>query len=271
MPARASFLPRLRLDQFSIGGFGAAGGADCGCCAPGCTANFQLRACNGQGLPGMVVGVYTANPASGGTLMGSGTTDSSGNVEFPLSGGVAGGFYYTKVTLTGEAAVRLNPYGQFLTFDCAGSQQAIQLTAATGYHCASVTGCLLPLKNTLDCTSAILGGHTLTWTSGNWVSGFFHYTYPGCPPNCAAIDPVQVQILYAGGTVVEVQGPASPSSPGSSLVCPLFASPTGTAVEANIPGTLDCPPTFEFSGSGDGSAQSYLYCGATDTITITEP
>lgn len=149
-------------------------GACCGCAAATCTQAITVKGCNNLGVSGLTVSVYTSN---GGSLLASGTTDANGQVVLSWPG--ASGSYY--VTVTGSA--RFASYGQTLTLACPSGTATITLTVATGYHCASGSGCALPYKDTLHASDTLLGAATLTYQtsgtySGSWIATT-SYTYAG--------------------------------------------------------------------------------------------
>ena len=145
---------------------------DPGSCNCGCQVTFTIKGCSGLAYQGVTVNTYTS---SGGTLLGSGVTNSAGQVTIPAQAG------NTWVTITG-ASTRFVSYAQTLNLTCPGSQ-TITLTVASGYVCAF--NCVLPISTTLHGTFTATtpppgpGTSTLTWNGTLWQSTPFT-TGSGC-------------------------------------------------------------------------------------------
>lgn len=138
----------------------------CGCPPVGCTVTFFVRGCGGLGVDAATVSVYDH---SGGTLLDSGNTDSTGHVTLSWTG--ATGTYY--VVVTGIPANFVG-YAATLTLTC-GSPTTLSLAVATGYHCYDC--CPIPQPDTLHgsfSTPAFPGPTTVTmsWSSGGWVGTY---------------------------------------------------------------------------------------------------
>lgn len=126
-----------------------------GCGCP-CTVGFTVFGCNGLKYSGLTVNVYDH---SGGTLLATGTTTSTGvSLTWP---GTSGTYY---VQVTGMSA-RFQSYGVNTSLTCGGAVN-ITLSVATGYTCYA--GCLLPVANTLTFTGSLGPTCTLTYSAGAW-------------------------------------------------------------------------------------------------------
>ena len=124
---------------------------DIGAC--GCGFSITCKGCNSTALVTYAVDIYNT---SGGTLLYSLTTDSSGHISLP------GGTYWIQ-SADGFFA------GPSFTVRAPAS---ITLTAATNYVCATSCCALLPIPRTLSITDTI-GTYTATWSniSSSWETG----------------------------------------------------------------------------------------------------
>ena len=202
----------------------------------GVNTKFQMAACltvtvlgcNNIPLSGATVSIYTSQ---GGTLIGSGTTDSSGVYSVQYDGG--SGNYWITVT---EPSGRFQDYAQNVYVN-GTTATTIALVSETGYVCTS--GCVLPVSTTL----------TGTITTND----------PGCPDS-----PYNITLTYVGGGEFTGVMPCQANRPNLLLTTSLFFSIVGPPELANGPTALTCPPSF--SGTW---AYSY-YNGLTNKAVSTE-
>ena len=126
----------MALDRYAIG---TGSGTPCTCGGgPPCDQTFQVVTCSTNvTLSGASVGVYDH---SGGTLLASGTTDSSGNVYLSWTG--TNPFFIA-------AACSVFSYGSLLTLTCGGNK---------------TLACLNPIHVT-DSN----GSQVLTWNGSVWA------------------------------------------------------------------------------------------------------
>jgi hypothetical protein len=124
----------------------------CGCVTPAVTpGNFQ----------GLTVSVYSSN---GGSLLASGTTDSSGAVTLTWADS---GTPLRYVTSTSPWPGRNNAYAGNLYLSNNGSH-TLSLAAATGYVCCSLD---FAVPTTLYWSGGDISGQALTYSYGSWGSG----------------------------------------------------------------------------------------------------
>lgn len=234
----------------------------CGCAA--CTQTFTVKCCNGAGYQGVTVSLYTA---SGGTLLTSGTTNSSGVVALTWSGTASPWVTVTPIT------PRFVAYGQTMSLTCGGST-TIVLTVATGYTC--IAGCCLPVATTLFLTTSSGATATLTYNAltTQWA-GTGTYAYPGCAAagcGCAAAS-IPVRWNWAGttsGTII-LGGWIAGINP-----CPITVTTGNTQQFAGRSGfsvAIACPPTFSVTTLiplGDTDSGCFYCGGAGESVTITE-
>lgn len=133
------------------------GGCNCA------VASISVQGCH-EAYAGLTVSVYSSQ---GGTLLYSGTTDSTGTVHTTLGTGT----YY--VTIGGQSS-RFAAYGQTLSL-VAPAVNVISLSPATGYVCLGL-GCLVPTTTTLTYTGPA-GAHSLTWNGIEWASADGQVTF----------------------------------------------------------------------------------------------
>ncbi len=161
-----SFRPRLRLDQFALGGLGV-------CATPGSTpcCSSPCKVCVGVCPSNVHVAGLTVVVKSGATTVFTGTTDATGCVALT---GVGSGTYTIQVFNGG-------------TMIFSGSRACpgtitIAITSPSNSFCCS--SC--PIPNTLFLTDNA-GTTTLTGTSGTWTGSHFlsiagMTTTGNCPP-----------------------------------------------------------------------------------------
>lgn len=135
------------------------------CCCSGTTCNGNVftihgcaQSCGGTtGVDGVTINVYTS---SGGTLLATGTTNSSGTVTLSWSGTAT---YWT------ASKSRWTTYTASGTLTC-GATQTATLTPATGYRClgtiCGTTTFADPISETLYATDTLGNSWTLTYNSG---------------------------------------------------------------------------------------------------------
>jgi hypothetical protein len=162
-----------------------------------CFVYFNITGCNGSALPGATVSVWTNSTKT--TLLATGTTDGSGNVDLNIA--TAGGttlYYEVSAPRFTTAAVTTG------TFTCGQYNDLTPLTVAlspaAGYTCTSC--CNLPLANTLHVTSTCGATVTLTRHTFNWNDGSTFFfddcsIQPGASLGAGCIDPMTN--YYPGG------------------------------------------------------------------------
>jgi hypothetical protein len=116
-------------------------------------------------LQGALVSVWTNSGK--GTSLGSGTTDSAGQLLIDL--GARTSFYY-EVTGT---RFTMNSDSPTITL---GDTLNITMSAASGYEC--VTGCAQPEPDTMHATHPVFGALTFAWSGGPWIATK-NYSFPG--------------------------------------------------------------------------------------------
>lgn len=221
-----------------------------------CRQTIQVNGCNGSALPGASV-----------TIAGvSGTTDATGKVTLTWPGSCT-------ANLTVSCS-RFGTYGPTSTAFVSGGTTTVNLTAASGFACASCS--TIPLATTLHLTDSVYGSTTLTYSSGNWVSSTTAWSFPGdgC---CGAASfgmiytftgsTCQLSSTYGHGPPV-VGVPECPSGTGRQTAIPIGSTSlsgnptscggTGWSFSATVPATT-CSTV---------STDIYIYpSGATYTLT----
>jgi hypothetical protein len=131
-----------------------------------CFLYINVTGCNGAALAGATVTVWTDNTKT--TLLATGITDSSGNVDLNL--GTAGGVFYYEASAGRFATASATDFascGQYNAFD---GLYPITMSPAAGYQC--ISGCAVPLAATLTATWSMAGAQTLSWTGTAWAGTF---------------------------------------------------------------------------------------------------
>ncbi len=273
---RRTVLP-MAIDIFAIGETG------CNCtCVGGPIINGTVHGCpilsNPTALPGATVQIW--QPTTSGTLLASGTTDSSG--AFSLSGFsatsgqnlviliISTGFTNYSITLTYTAG---SPTGSQWSPGKTTNTGTWTMSTASGYVC--YYRCVQPLPVTLYLSDSQLGGTgvtgiTLTYsTLSNTWKGTYTYAFPGCTgcPNPATT--TMIYILAATVDYVSVN-----NSTQISNTCP---GPSGGNIpgwdsESTIPSS--CSPfalscIYSIPGGNNLAYAEQLYCTSSATITYT--
>lgn len=215
--------------------------------ATSCCIRFHVRGYNSLDLDGAAVSVWTDSGKT--SLVATGTT-SAGYVVLDV--GTSGTYYeISKSRFTTTSAT--------VSFTC-GDTITETLSAASGYHC--ITGCEIPVPDTLHATHPVFGAVTYTYSGGNWVATV-SYAYPGlgaCPSKT-----VTVTCTWNGNTTYTESWKYAVTN------CP---DDTGgsTATVTWTDGTLVCPMSFSkgFSHTPAGTPEQNLYGAAAMTLTITE-
>lgn len=212
----------------------------CNCNTNTCFIKITVGGCNGANIgSGIPVRIRAS---SGGTILDSGTTNSSGQVTLAIPG--PSGTYWVEADGTSHSSGRFADFAASRSLTCGTSGSpgtlTVTLKAATGYSCGGAPACLLPCKNTLICTFSIAGAVTCTSTGGTapWLGNlvFGGNTYP------ITLQPSSVSV-----------GTGTPANPaGAPCSC------TGGAV-------LTCPPSYNFTCNFGGTCLTVL-----GTPTVTE-
>lgn len=218
--------------------------------AIGCHQRFVATGCNSLPSPGILVSVWTNSGKV--TSLGTGTTDAAGIVLIDL--GAATSFYW-------EAT-----HARFVTASntetiAVGDSVGVSLTTpASGYHC--ITGCAIPVADTLHATHPVFGAITYAYSAGSWI-GSTSYAYPGIGA-CAA-KTVTISSIWDGGTGYadswKYDGADCPDNAGAN---------TATVVWTD--GALVCPLSFTktFSHTPSGTIETNLYGTSAMTLHLTE-
>jgi hypothetical protein len=133
-----------------------------------CKYKFNVEGCNFIAAEGVTVSAWTS--AAKTTLLGTGTTDSSGDILIVSTERTTNGHY----EITGSRFTSLSGNG---LLSSATSTNNFSLTATASYHCDSGI-CGWPIAGTLHMTHPVFGAVTLTYSSGHWT-GTKAYSYPG--------------------------------------------------------------------------------------------
>jgi Carboxypeptidase regulatory-like domain len=204
-------------------------------------------------LAGALVSVSRA-----GSPVGSATTDAAGLacVDVPA----AGSYSFT------VSKARFSPKTQLVFVDCPRTNVTVDMHGnadTTNYKCTLL--CADPLPNTLHLTSGTHGAFTLTWSGSAWQV-IANVNYPGCPAqSCGAVNPCQVRWTFdTFGNVSLEYGLVI-----ASTVCPQHSLVGGSTREFTYARSAGgtCPPAFSQTYT---SSDPYFFCGATDTVTVTE-
>jgi hypothetical protein len=249
-----------QVKAFSLGGIGAP----C-CCGGTCTFNICISCCTYLGA-GATVSVYTSQ---GGTLLATGTANSSGCISFSF-GGTSGNYWVTAsvsscpsgsapssfagpLTLTcgGTAGIQLCCTGQICAFDCASNYPGVTITIKdlSGTTIISgvtdSTGCFnygIP-PGTYNVTATPPSGYGCTATSvtvGCGTSYNFNFTRLGIL-GCAGTIVLEETVTF----VVPGVGTLTTDATGFTVpICSLILPSSGITISA------DRFTTVTTSGSG---------------------
>ncbi len=132
----------------------AVGGCQCSGCST--TLSGQVSGCSLPVPAGFTVEAHDST--SGGTLLDSTTTDSSGNYTLSISAATAGNDIVivvpatTRFTVTTKTLNWTSGTVTTSTWKCGstGSLYDVAMVPESGYHCSAF--CALPLKDSLPCT-----------------------------------------------------------------------------------------------------------------------
>ena len=253
---------------FNLSGFNASG--PCGCCGANFSYTFTIVGCanpakNAAFFSGLTVAVYTS---SGGTLLASGTTDSSGQVT--LSWNDSAGPNTRYVTASTPWTGRNDAYGANRLLANGGST-TIQLQANASYVCCTNIDWAIP--KTLYWTDSD-GTWSLIWTGTQWLkqtnmngtkSGVVFAT---CNP--ATINPLMN--LYVGcgtaaNTLVITRQWYARVCAGTNYYVDVASTGTGanTCSSQGSQSTAGGPP-FAFSGT-----LTFQSCTGIGTPTLADP
>jgi hypothetical protein len=181
------------------------GGCNCGVGPGPCSQTFNVQGC-GHFLVGVTVGVYAS---SGGALLVSGATDSSGNVTLSWTGSCT---VWVAITQAGYVS-----YGQVNTL-VSGDTTNINLTLASGYTCCqcaipnttlhytwTAPGCV-PSSGSGILTYAGLGTWEMDTPPFNFVCSGMRYalynTIAGCIEYATGVicSPLSLTFIWLGGS-----------------------------------------------------------------------
>lgn len=253
------------------------GGCGCGACTA--TISGNTKGCNTLNVAGITV--EARDSTSGGTLLGSATTDSSGNFSIAVTGATAGNaivVVWTHSRFSTATTTLAHTAGTpgSTTWKCSGTSSGVNksLTPATGYHCLSGSGCAYPFADTLYASHNYLGSFTLTWVSTDKWSGSGSYAYPGCsdPVECIAAPcaggsvGLDVVLWYVLGAL---QGYYDMDVDATTL-CPIGAA---KAREVYTLTSVDCTAMEIVLTASGGTVKRCLYCdnpSPAPMFTITE-
>jgi hypothetical protein len=208
-----------------MGDMFAVGGCDCNCNA---TSNpITCKGCNSLVLVSVAIQVWDH---SGGTLLSTLTTNSSGIIN------VASGTYWM-IPADGRFV------GQNVTVSTSGS---VTFSAASGYVC--ISSCAIPVASVLHFTDSVYGTCTLTYSptgaswdaSAGWVGSFSASGAPAAPCGTACpgggftyyVNWRGIGAIDTGWTTATGHGVCPGSGPGLSGVFDI-----GSA-------SITCPPSF---------------------------
>jgi hypothetical protein len=173
----------------------------CCCSAPSCaspTISGRLTGCGSVPYPGVTIEAHDAT--AGGTLLGTATTDGSGNYTLSsLTGSISGNVIVlvalvdaTRFTSTTKTLTYGGPSSTAWTCGATSTNVNMTATPATGYVCLSCGGCYLPVATTLYLTDSVIGTITLTYSTGTFRwEGTTTYSFPGqdhCPARSCTVN-----------------------------------------------------------------------------------
>jgi hypothetical protein len=276
----------------------------CGCGGGACaspTFTGSVTACFSLSAAGVTIEAHDAT--SGGTLLGSTTTDSSGNYTLTgLTGQIVGnaivlvfkfGARFTTTTTSLAYTAGTPSTGQWSCGASTSTGSRTMGSAASGYHC--YPGCAIPLPDTLSYTDAN-GTVTMTYSAGSWkacsTKTSMTTVVTSVPASCApttgtASVPYYItlsdtstgqlehdwcQYTYFGGTntyTSDGTGNNASCSTSTGMNCPVRSGCTATSTGiATVTPTKVCPPSLSLSGTiGDGASSPNPGNGS---FTITE-
>lgn len=265
----------MPVTRFSPGGCG---------CSPGCSATItgNVKGCNSLNAQGITVEAHDST--SGGTLLGSTTTNSSGNYTLNITGATAGNsvvvvFAHTRFTTATTTLTHTSGSTSSTTWKCGGTSTGVNktLSPAAGYHCYAV--CAFPIADTLNFTDTYFGAGTLTWVVGTIWQGTLSHSYGGCGLYGGGCVPQTVTLTFVlGGPIFTWQnlGSGCPDDTGAFTNGPPNYGPT--SVTCYIPGVSAFSAVMNWGGGAcvnTPSAQTQMFCCNSGTFpshtsTITE-
>lgn len=224
------------------------------CQCSGCTVNFTFTGCGGLALKSAPI---TIRASSGGSILATGTADSSGQLTLTWAG--AGG----SIWIDGPDG-RFN--GQSVSVTCGGSVTVAFTSIASGYVCTS--GCAWPISQTLHFSiTGISIPMTLTWSLGQW-QGSISYSYPGCS-GCSPVT-LTVQVTW-GLPQISWFRDASPGCPNPGGGTFVVYQPNSTTKTCYEPGVTPFSFLLNYNAVSAGSPIALFFCStAAQTGTITE-
>ena len=243
---------------------GHCGEGDCGCGdLVECTPSFLVTICDAP-IEGATVKIWDSSAKT--TLMGSGTSDASGNayVSINVPSGVTTTWYW-------EAS-----YPSVRTGVASGTSQCDEegtpdftidaaIPPAAGYQCG--VWCQLPLANTLYYHDDVLGDVTLTATgSGGWSGTVSHTFSSGTDAYTNTCGGPTVDVTVTAGAAA-VAGSVSVGMPRGGA---LGASTCIKCVLSSGSDTF-CQATVTVEGCPDGDAFSLSFTYSAVVLNPTSP
>jgi hypothetical protein len=231
----------------------------------------HVTGCGGLSLAGCTVEAHDGT--TGGTLLGTTTTDASGNYSLTGLDGTVGNaivVVFKKSPRFTQATTTLAYHatdGTSTTWSCGKTSSGVNkaLTAASGYQCLSA--CADPVSETLYLTDSMYGATTIAWTGGGWGGGktvAFGGSGAGCgdcPPDATIAVQYFMTALTAGLSVSIKQVSGCPDHTGF------------VATMADKLPVIICPPSFSAVMTPYPSAAGYVdafYDCSGATLTVTE-
>jgi hypothetical protein len=248
-----------------------------GCqCSAGCSATItgNVKGCNSLNAPGVTVEAHDST--SGGTLLGTATTDSSGNYSISATGATAGNaivvvWSHTRLTTATTTLTHTTGSTSSTTWKCGGTSSSVNktLSPATDYHC--IAGCALPIWKDLPYTDAN-GAGTLNWDGAKWIASSSKSqanvaTSVGASPGCAVttatvalnydivLTPAGLlynQVKFVCQTVI-CYATNGVTIPGG---CSGFSS--GTSTSSLLSATIACPESFSATSTSSANMTTSL-------------
>ncbi len=158
------------------------GGCRCGCVA---TILGKATGCNGSAVPGLTVEAHDAT--AGGTLLGTATTNGTGDYTLTAAGATSGNniviiFVSPRYATANRTLAYTSGTVGNTAWKCGATTPTATspLAAASGYECT--TCCPNPWPDTLHISDSLVGAATLTWNGakGWWEGAEAPYSFPGC-------------------------------------------------------------------------------------------
>ena len=246
------------------------------CCCGGCTTTISgnLTGCNNMNLPGATVAAHAST--AGGTLLGTTTTDASGNFSLVSISATSGGaivlvlshpsnrFVVQNITLTYISGTPNSSQWSCSKTTAVGTKA---LLPATGFYC--ITCDVVPLPPTVYFSDTMWGINSLALTydvaNNRWTSTL-SYSYPGCvnPGASCNCPPATVPIECRLGSYINNTCLAQIWYPSGIPLCP---GATGTQTVDSI--SVNLTSAYPFFASRTLTTNSCVGCSATSPVTRT--